>query len=231
MSVPLPASGTFTTSTRAAPLPAVLAVTGSRIAPPAAARPCNAVTAACIRGPVTSAPVTTTWAGAGVCGKARWMSLAVCTTARFCGASMAGSPSRMPSAGAARASSAMAAMPPQIAGCRTTRRTSAAHNFDGRAAARLRPRKGILPQSARGPSQDSSAGSTVSEPATAMPTTAIVPSAMPVNSPMPVRNRPAIAIITVTPDTRIARPEVPAAIRSASGKDAPRARSSRSRRR
>ena len=54
----------------------------------------------------------------------------------------------------------------------------------------------------------------MSEPATAMPTTAIVPSAMPVNWSMPVRNSPAMAIITVTPETRIARPDVPAAIPS-----------------
>jgi len=62
-------------------------------------------------------------------------------------------------------------------------------------------------------------------------TTAIVPSAMPVNWSMPVRNSPAMAIITVRPETTIERPDVPAAIRSASGNDRPRARSSRSRRR
>ena len=137
----------------------------------------------------------------------------------------------MPSAGAANAIRATAAVTPQITGWATTRRTSAAHSRDGRAAARLRPRNGIRPRSARGPSQDSSAGITVSEPATAMPTTAIVPSAMPVNWSMPVRNSPAMAIITVTPDTRIERPDVPAAMRSASAKDRPLARSSRSRRR
>ena len=229
-SVPWPASGTSTTSARpSAPLPTAVAVTGSRIGPPAAARPCSAATAAITRGPVASGPVTTTSAGAGACGNARWISLMVRTTAWPGGASTAGSPSRMPSAGAASASRATAAAVPQIAGWATTRRTSAAHSRDGRAAARLRPRNGIRPRSARGPSQDSSAGSTVSEPATAMPTTAIVPSAMPVNWSMPVRNSPAIAIITVPPDTRIARPDVPAAIRSDSGSARPFARSSRSR--
>ena len=68
-------------------------------------------------------------------------------------------------------------------------------------------------------------------PATAMPTTAIVPSAIPLNGPPPTRKRPAIAAITVRPDTPIARPEVRAAVRSASGNDRPLARSSRSRRR
>ena len=106
----------------------------------------------------------------------------VCSTGELAGRSTAGLPSRMPSAGAASASSAIAATPPHSSGRRTTRRTRAAHTRDGRAAVRLRPRNGIRPRSARGPSQDSSAGSTVSEPSTATPTTAIVPNAMPVNT-------------------------------------------------
>ena len=61
-----------TTSARpSAPLPTAVAVTGLRIGPPAAARPCNAATAAITRGPVASEPVTTTSAGAGACGNAR----------------------------------------------------------------------------------------------------------------------------------------------------------------
>ena len=59
----------------------------------------------------------------------------------------------------------------------------------------------------------------------------IVPIAMPVNSSIPVRNSPASEIITVSPEITIALPEVAAAIRSASPKDRPAARSSRSRRR
>ena len=59
----------------------------------------------------------------------------------------------------------------------------------------------------------------------------IVPNAMPVNRSMPVRNSPASEIITVSPEITIARPEVAAAIRSASPKVLPAARSSRSRRR
>ena len=229
---PWPASGTSTSS---APWPTAVAVTGSRMGPAAAARPCSAATAASTRGPVAPGPVTTTSAGDGAWGKARWIAAVVATTAWPGGTSTAGSPSRMPSAGAASASRATVAVTPQIAGWATTRRTSAAHSRDGRAPVtgrgRPRPRNGIRPRSARGPSQDSSAGSTVSEPATAMPTTAMVPIAIPVNSSMPVRNSPAIAIMTVRPDTRIERPDVPAAMRSASGKDRPRARSSRSRRR
>ena len=125
----------------------------------------------------------------------------------------------------------MAARPPQITGRATTLRASAAHARDGRAAARRRPRNGIRPWSARGPSQASSAGSTVSEPATAMATTAMVPAAMPANGPAPTRNSAHIAAITVTPDTRMVRPEVREAMRSASGNDRPLARSSRSLRR
>jgi hypothetical protein len=65
----------------------------------------------------------------------------------------------------------------------------------------------------------------------ATPTTAIVPIATPVNTSYPLRNKPPSAIITVRPETTMARPEVPAAIRSAWALVAPLARSSRSRRR
>ena len=71
--------------------------------------------------------------------------------------------------------------------------------------------------STRSPSQDSSAGSTVSEPVTAMPTTTMAPIAMPVNSAYPVRNSPASAVMTVSPDTTIARPDVRAALAIAWG--------------
>ena len=74
------------------------------------------------------------------------------------------------------------AAPPHTSGRRTTHRTTTAHTRDGRAAVRLRPRNGMRPRSARGPSQESKAGSTVSEPSTATPTTAIVPSAMPLKT-------------------------------------------------
>ena len=227
--VPLPASGTPTSSAR--PPPSTLSVTGAWIAPPDAARERSAPTAAATFGPVRSWPVTTTSAGAGACGNARWMASIVVTTAAPLGASTAGAPSRRPSAGAASASSAITAAPPQITGLATTWRASAAHSRDGRAAACLRPRNGIRPASAFGPSQASSAGSTVSEPATAMPTTAIVPSAMPLNGPPPTKKSPAMVAITVRPDTTIVRPDVCAAMRSAAGNDRPAARSSRSRRR
>ena len=124
----------------------------------------------------------------------------------------------MPSAGAASASRATAAVAPQIAGRATTRRTSAAHSRDGRAAARPRPRNGIRPRSARGPSQDSSAGSTV-ERAGHRDADHRDRAERDAGEHGRCRSGTArpCAIITVTPDTRIARPDVPAAIRSDSG--------------
>ena len=96
---------------------------------------------------------------------------------------------------------------------------------------RRRPRNGSRARSVQEPSQDSSAGTNVSAPTTATPTTVMAPNAMPVKTGTPVRNSPATAIITVRPEITIARPDVPAAIRTASATVAPLARSSRSRRR
>ena len=75
----------------------------------------------------------------------------------------------------------------------------------------------------------SRAGSTVSEPMIAVATTRIVARAMPENTPLPARNMPLIAAMTVRPETSTARPEVAAAISIASTLPAPRARSWRSR--
>ena len=89
----------------------------------------------------------------------------------------------------------------------------------------------MRPKSTRSPSIDSSAGSTVTEPITAMSTTMMVASANPSNSSIPDRNMPDIATTTVRPETSTERPEVAAAIRSAVAASRPLARSSRSRRR
>ena len=80
---------------------------------------------------------------------------------------------------------------------------------------RSRPRNGTRPFSTLSPSLDSTAGSTVSEPSIATATTSIVPTANEVNDALPARNMPAMAIITVTPETSTARPEVAAANSSA----------------
>jgi hypothetical protein len=77
----------------------------------------------------------------------------------------------------------------------------------------------------------STAGSTVSEPTTATATTRIVPVANEVKVASPAMYMPAIAIITVRPETSTARPDVAAAASSEARSPRPRARSSRSRRR
>ena len=79
------------------------------------------------------------------------------------------------------------------------------------------------------PSLDRSAGSTVSDPSTAIATTMIVAIANELKIWSPVRNIPAIAAITVRPETSTARPEVAAAASSAAVSLRPAARSSRSR--
>ena len=62
-----------------------------------------------------------------------------------------------------------------------------------------RQRSGTRTFSTRSPSQDSIAGSTVSEPIIATATTIIVPIANDMNVLSPEKNIPAIAIITVMP--------------------------------
>ncbi len=89
----------------------------------------------------------------------------------------------------------------------------------------------MRPFSTRSPSTERSAGTTVMEPIMATSTTVIAPTPSAVNVWSPARNMPAIATITVTPEISTARPEVAAAVRIASRCEAPRARSSRSRRR
>ena len=79
------------------------------------------------------------------------------------------------------------------------------------ASLRRRCRNGIRPLSTRSPSFDSSAGSTVSEPTIAIATTITVPVAKELNVLSPVKYMPAIAAMTVNPETSTARPDVAAA--------------------
>ena len=88
----------------------------------------------------------------------------------------------------------------------------------------------MRPLSTRSPSFESMAGSTVSEPIIATPTTRIVPVAIEAKPLSPVKYMPAMAAITVRPDTRTARPDVAAAVSSAASASRPARRSSRSRR-
>ena len=105
------------------------------------------------------------------------------------------------------------------------------HTRDCPSRVRSRRRNGIRPLSTRSPSLERTAGSTVSEPRSAIATTSTVPTPNEVNTWEPIRNIPVMAMITVNPEIRIARPEVAAATSSASSALRPLARSSRSRRR
>ena len=96
---------------------------------------------------------------------------------------------------------------------------------------RRRAMNGTRPFSTLSPSLESSAGSTVSEPTTETATTRIVPIAKDVKTLEPAKNMPAMAIMTVKPETSTARPEVAAAAFSAASGSRPASRSSISRRR
>ena len=76
-------------------------------------------------------------------------------------------------------------------------------------------RNGTRPFSTRSPSQRQHAGRTVTEPSIATATTMIVPVREADERLEPVKNMPAIATITVRPETSTARPEVAAAASSA----------------
>jgi hypothetical protein len=78
---------------------------------------------------------------------------------------------------------------------------------------------------------DSIAGSTVTDPSIVTPTTRIVPTPNEEKIGLPARNMPDIATMTVRPEIRTARPDVAAAISSATSGERPLPRSSISRRR
>ena len=73
---------------------------------------------------------------------------------------------------------------------------------------------------------ESIAGRKVIDPSTATATTSIVPMPKPTKIGLPANRRPAIAVMTVRPEMSTARPEVAAAISSASSAEWPRSRSS-----
>ena len=85
--------------------------------------------------------------------------------------------------------------------------------------------------STRCSSLPSSAGRIDSEPISATATISIAPTAIEVNTALPVNSIPAIAISTVRPEIRIAWPDVREVFSNASFGERPLARSSRSRRR
>ena len=134
--------------------------------------------------------------------------------------------------GIASAISSPPASTADTSGRRSTRSRIADHTRDSPSPRRRRRcTNGTRPFSTLSPSFDSTAGRTVSEPSIETATTRIVPTANDMNVALPVRNMPAIAIITVSPETSTARPEVAAAIARAASLEWPARRSSRSRRR
>ena len=120
-------------------------------------------------------------------------------------------------------------MTTEITGWRSTRSTTHPHP-PPRARRRSRLSPGGRPLSMRSPSFESTAGSTLIEPSIATATTRIVPVPKEAKVTLPVMYRPAMATITVKPDTSTARPLVAAATSSAVRSERPAARSSRSRR-
>ena len=76
-----------------------------------------------------------------------------------------------------------------------------------RGRGRRRRKRGSRPLSIRSPSSASMAGSTVSEPSTAIATTSIVARPIEMNTPLPESSRPPSAIITVSPETSDRAPD------------------------
>jgi hypothetical protein len=170
---------------------------------------------------------TTTSVGVFSAGNAarRWSIACTAGMARE-SESLPGSETFIPSAGNASASSTAALASAEISGRRMTASTIRVQPPRSRLK---RPANGIRPLSTRSPSADSAAGSTDSEPSTETATTRIAPVASETNVGEPARYMPAIAIITVRPETNTARPEVAAAASRAASGDLPERRSSRSR--
>ena len=173
---------------------------------------------------------TTTVAVVPWAGKASEMRCSVATSAMS-----SGSVSRFalwifrPRAGTASSPTTSAEAPRASTGRRTT----------GARIRRLRPpwpiralsrhNSGTRGRSTQRPSLTSSAGSTVIEPSTATATTTMAPVARELKVAEPTTYRPASEATTAPPETRMAWPDVAAAISTASRVDRPRARSSRSR--
>ena len=126
------------------------------------------------------------------------------------------------SAGRARATSAPAASVADRAGFARTRSRIQPHTRDSPWLRwRSRLTNGTRAFSTLSPSLESTAGRTVIEPSMATATTRIVPTANELNTALPAKNIPAMAIITVRPETSTARPEVAAANSSASAWERP----------
>ena len=227
-SVPLPSIGTVMFATVASLLTAT--VIGSYIRPLASARCSNRPIALRTDGAFTFGACTTTLAGSAVPGNACCIRSYVLTTVSdFGNVSGPGVAMWSWSAGAASASMSPPAASADSTGRRRTRSTIAPQIRPSPSSRRSRPTSGTRSRSTPSPSFESKAGRTVSEPSTATATTRIVARPSEANVASPVRNMPAIATITVSPEMSTERPEVAAAAASAAWPLRPAARSWRSR--
>ena len=179
---------------------------------------------------VTSWALTTTVTGVLWLGNAAWMRSELRTAGISRDSdSVPGIEMCIPSAGIASATRIPPLMIAERTGRRSTRSTIRDQTPSGRWRRRRRFRNGSRPFSTRSPRAESTAGSTVSDPITDTATTRIVPVASEENVGEPPRYMPPIAIITVKPETRTARPDVAAAASIAAPFTRPAARSSRTR--
>ena len=179
-------------------------------------------------GAVTSFALTTTCIAEVSAGNASLTRLKVCTTASSCGSesASAGWPSSIWVAGIARATITAVASPADSQGRRRTR-SMILDQIPMRATrALIRVRPGMWLRPRRCPTRESTAGSTVSDPSIATATTRIEPVANEVKTEESARYMPAMAVMTVRPDTSTACPEVAAAASSAASLSRPAASSS-----
>ena len=116
-----------------------------------------------------------------------------------------------------------------MTGRRSTRSTHAGQKRESAESVDRWGRYGMRPRSIFVPSSSSTAGRTVTDPATAHATTRIVALARPLKIFDPMTYIPAIATATVVPETITVRPEVRAVRSSASCDGRPLCRSSRER--
>ncbi len=202
-------------------------------APDACARATSSRAAACTSGARTSSARTTTACAFPSSGKCvRRLSYV-----RMIGIERgrSSSPSRrvfMVRVGRARTTSAPPASTSATTGRSRTRRSTKAQARLSRSARQKRPSSGMRGRSTQSPSSERAAGRATRLPSTAAATTRMVPIAKPSKIVLPERNMPDMAAMTVRPLIATARPEVEAAaVRIASRFSAPRARSSRARRR
>ena len=135
----------------------------------------------------------------------------------------------MLSAGIAMAPSTSTEITSVRAGRRSEGRSNTAHRRDSRSCIVHRHSTGTRGRSMPLPSSASNAGSTVSEPSTAIATTMIEPVPSDSNVTSPVRNSPSIDTMTAAPETSTECPAVSAAISIASSLVCPAWRSARAR--